>query len=253
LTERLALVCESSSEQNHINIKACKSPLQQPEQPSFNVTASSKNHTKTSEYDYLTTMLREAKERSSKLQNQLQVQTRQNLSDSEALVKTTRQIAALEADLLRMRADNYQLKMRLEKKEEERGEMSSSSSLYQQRPRKKIFENIKFEEELKELKEQKEKFQMAFKENGCPNVDAASKLVKETEVKKLDSGGVKKKKSVAIAPDVKADDNEIASAASNVGEESNSLRKRNVGGGRRKKNYNEVIDAQKETEQCAQQ
>ena len=64
---------------------------------------------KASEYTYLTTMLRETRERESKLQAQLQVQTRQNLSDGEALVKATRRIGAVEADLLRARAEIYKV------------------------------------------------------------------------------------------------------------------------------------------------
>ena len=60
---------------------------------------------KASEYTYLTTMLRETRERESKLQSQLQVQTRQNLSDGEALVKATRRIGTVEAELMRARAE----------------------------------------------------------------------------------------------------------------------------------------------------
>ena len=70
---------------------------------------SSNNHTKASEYTYLTTMLRETKERAAKLQTQLQVQTRQNLSDGEALVNATRRIGTVEADLMRARAEIYKV------------------------------------------------------------------------------------------------------------------------------------------------
>ena len=70
---------------------------------------SSNNHTKASEYTYLTTMLRETKERAAKLQTQLQVQTRQNLSDGEALVNATRRIGTVEADLMRARAEVYKV------------------------------------------------------------------------------------------------------------------------------------------------
>ena len=70
---------------------------------------SSNNHTKASEYNYLTTMLRETKERAAKLQTQLQVQMRQNLSDGEALVTATRRIRTLEGDLARGRADIYKV------------------------------------------------------------------------------------------------------------------------------------------------
>lgn len=72
---------------------------------------SSNNHTKASEYTYLTTMLRETKERAAKLQTHLQVQTRQNLSDGEALVNATRRIGTVEADLMRARAEVYKVRL----------------------------------------------------------------------------------------------------------------------------------------------
>ena len=75
----------------------------------FAAAPSSNNHTKASEYNYLTTMLRETKDRASKLQTQLQVQMRQNPSDGEALITATRRIRTLEGDLARGRADIYKV------------------------------------------------------------------------------------------------------------------------------------------------
>ena len=76
---------------------------------SFFAVPTSNNHTKATEYTYLTTMLRETKERVAKLQTQLQVQTRQNLSDGEALVNATRRIGTVETDLMRARAEIYKV------------------------------------------------------------------------------------------------------------------------------------------------
>ena len=71
--------------------------------------------------------------------------------------------------------------MKLEKKQEEEdggGEKMSAK----QRPRKKIFENIKFEEGVRALREEKEKFMLGEKENSCPNVvkDEESRILQVT-------------------------------------------------------------------------
>lgn len=64
-----------------------------------------------------------------------------------------------------------QLKMKLEKKQEEEngGDGGAEKTAAKQRPRKKIFENIKFEEGVRTLREEKEKFMLAEKENSSPN------------------------------------------------------------------------------------
>ena len=63
-----------------------------------------------------------------------------------------------------------QLKMKLEKKQvEEDGGDGAEKTVVKQRPRKKIFENIKFEEGVRALREEKEKFMLGEKENSCPN------------------------------------------------------------------------------------
>ena len=59
--------------------------------------------------------------------------------------------------------------MKLEKKEDEDSGGGVGMDVVKQRPRKKIFENIKFEEEVKALREAKEKFLSGEKENSCPN------------------------------------------------------------------------------------
>ena len=65
-----------------------------------------------------------------------------------------------------------QLKMKLEKKQEEEdgGGGGAEKTAAKQRPRKKIFENIKFEEGVRALREEKEKFMLGEKENSSPNV-----------------------------------------------------------------------------------
>ena len=66
-----------------------------------------------------------------------------------------------------------QLKMKLEKKQEEEdggGGGGAEKTAAKQRPRKKIFENIKFEEGVRALREEKEKFMLGEKENSTPNV-----------------------------------------------------------------------------------
>ena len=64
-----------------------------------------------------------------------------------------------------------QLKMKLEKKQvEEDGGDGAEKTVVKQRPRKKIFENIKFEEGVRALREEKEKFMLGEKENSSPNV-----------------------------------------------------------------------------------
>ena len=62
-----------------------------------------------------------------------------------------------------------QLKMKLEKKQEEE-DVGAEKTAAKQRPRKKIFENIKFEEGVRALREEKEKFMLGEKENSSPNV-----------------------------------------------------------------------------------
>ena len=92
-------------------IWAIFNPIELPPSSSLLLAPSSNNHTKASEYTYLTTMLRETKERAAKLQTHLQVQTRQNLSDGEALVNATRRIGTVEADLMRARAEVYKVRL----------------------------------------------------------------------------------------------------------------------------------------------
>ena len=60
--------------------------------------------------------------------------------------------------------------MKLEKKQEEEVGGGAEKTSAKQRPRKKIFENIKFEEGVRALREEKEKFMLGEKENSCPNV-----------------------------------------------------------------------------------
>ena len=75
-----------------------------------------------------------------------------------------------------------QLKMKLEKKQEEEDGGGAEKTAAKQRPRKKIFENIKFEEGVRALREEKEKFMLGEKENSCPNVvkDEESRILQVT-------------------------------------------------------------------------
>ena len=270
LTEHLALL-ENTSQNSDACSAAAAAPrdnhanasMSRCENSFFAAAPSSNNHTKASEYNYLTTMLRETKERAAKLQTQLQVQMRQNLSDGEALVTATRRIRTLEGDLARGRADIYKLKLKLEKKQEEEEDGGGAEKMAaKQRPRKKIFENLKFEEGVRALREEKERFMLGQKENSCPNsVKDECLKSRSVPVEALASGAIKseepdkstKKKTVVMALDAKVGDADEgkASGGGSGGGKAGGLAKG------RKKNYSQVIYADKEVEkmeeQCKQQ
>ena len=178
--------------------------------------------------------------------------------------------------------------MKLEKKQEDEEDGGGAEkTAAKQRPRKKIFENLKFEEGVRALREEKEKFMLGQKENSCPNsvkdeVREIFKVITQNnelvtclypysfqglnsgsvpvEAKALASEAIKseqpdktsKKKTVVMAPDAKGiDEDEGKASGAGGGCKAGGLAKG------RKKNYSQVIYADKEVEkmeeQCKQQ
>ena len=160
---------------------------------------------------------------------------RQNLQDGDKMMEMSRKIGTLESQMTRLKAESYQLKVRLD---ESRGAKEKDKKEQRKKEAKKIFEYITFDDEKKEeIKEEK-------KENLVPNF--GERPIVDEEVEK------KKKKTVSISSAVECYEEDEGMKEEVLKEETEE--KKEVGKKKRERKFNEVIDARDEKyNECKQQ
>lgn len=246
LAERLENVKTQPTEQPVVEIKV------KSEDPDLSVIP---NHTLSAEYNYLTTMLNEARARNEELQKQLSQHLRQNLEDGDQMMEMSRKISNLETMVSRFRSESYQLKIKLEEAKSQ--QRSGSQSPKKPKPVKKIVERVIFND----INQDCAKGKQEDKENDIPvfgnkpkDLDPSDSLIKKTI-----QIGTNKKKTVSISTSVECFEEGHCKKKDSIHEnlntdESKSRMSKPPG---RKRVPNVVINAEEENkkmeEQCKQQ
>ena len=97
-------------------------------------------HTQSSEYSYLSDLLKQTKSANNDLKSQLQLQMRQSLEDSDKIRELTRKVNMFDSSSQKLKADNYSLKIQIDELKCKKGDQQVSK-----KEPVKIFEKLHFE------------------------------------------------------------------------------------------------------------
>ena len=150
-------------------------------------------HTQSSEYSYLSDLLKQTKSANNDLKSQLQLQMRQSLEDSDKIRELTRKVNMFDSSSQKLKADNYSLKIQIDELKCKKGDQQVSK-----KEPVKIFEKLHFERKP-EAENPKEEFVLKEKTINRPKLSKTpSPAKKDTEKVKENQPEEKPKKKAAF-------------------------------------------------------
>ena len=150
-------------------------------------------HTQSSEYSYLSDLLKQTKSANNDLKSQLQLQMRQSLEDSDKIRELTRKVNMFDSSSQKLKADNYSLKIQIDELKCKKGDQQVSK-----KEPVKIFEKLHFERKP-EAQNPKEEFVLKEKTINRPKLSKTpSPAKKDTEKVKENQPEEKPKKKAAF-------------------------------------------------------
>ena len=150
-------------------------------------------HTQSSEYSYLSDLLKQTKSANNDLKSQLQLQMRQSLEDSDKIRELTRKVNMFDSSSQKLKADNYSLKIQIDELKCKKGDQQVSK-----KEPVKIFEKLHFERKP-EAENPKEEFVLKEKTINRPKSSKTpSPAKKDIEKVKENQPEEKPKKKAAF-------------------------------------------------------